>query len=280
MLHKITFVQHNAQPLFRPLLRLNRCLFYLRQCLRQLFLGIPPLRMKRDALHQYRLFLAMIKSRKPQHTTLIHAHGVSVKLLHQLLLYPAKAFHLPAFHKPIGMQGFPCSDDHGRQQRKSINLRLLLLKRQLIALHKLRIDTGNQAVLLPAIIHHKENPSIQCIMLLKRLFQGSIFPTLYRILLAGENPRLPIIEDTKTYRIIGIKQAVQNILCLNIHQIPPLASITYSSSSSILPKVGPADASAISGRSKAGKGCGSIHALINATASGNLSFGIMKVSSS
>ena len=54
----------------------------------------------------------------------------------------------------------------------------------------------------------------------------------------------------------------------------------HSSSSSKLPKLSPADASATRGRSNSGNGCCSIQPFTKATASCNLSFGMRNVSSS
>ena len=111
------------------------------------------LRVKMDTLHHDRLLLAMVEARQTKHPAFIDAGSVPMKLSHEALLYPAEGCHVPILDKPVSMQGFPGFHNERGFQPERFNLFKLLVQRQLVALHKLRVDPGDLAVLMACLLY-------------------------------------------------------------------------------------------------------------------------------
>ena len=109
---EFALVGENGKSLFRSLLILYGLFLYDRKQVRQLILGIPTFRMKQDAFHHYRIFLTMVVARQPHYAAFIHAIGIPMELLYQLLLNRAEALNFGVFDEPVGVQRLPCFDNH------------------------------------------------------------------------------------------------------------------------------------------------------------------------
>ena len=173
---EVTAFQDQRKALLRPFGRWpgrrGGFLGNLRQVLFQLGLRIAKLRVKMDTLHHDRLLLAMVEARQTKHPAFIDAGSVPMKLSHEALLYPAEGCHVPILDKPVSMQGFPGFHNERGFQRERFNLFKLLVQRQLVALHKLRVDPGDLAVLMAAEVHHKIDAPVFLVVLFQGIYQA------------------------------------------------------------------------------------------------------------
>ena len=125
------------------------------------------------------------------------------------------------------MQGFSCSDNHRRRQRKRIDECLLFLESFIVHLHKLCIDAGDAVIGLTAGVHHKKDAMIFLVMFFQRGLHCKEFSCFYRHFGTGKDAFFPIIKNTQTYGIIRMKDSIDNILCRYIHTTSSISSVKY-----------------------------------------------------
>ena len=218
MLQKIAGAHDNVQSLALAGLLLYRLLIHLRQCIGQLILCVFPFRVKADALHADRLFLAVIEPRKAHDAGFVDTDRIAVKLLHQLLLDRAKTLHpCRTVHKVVDVQGFSGLYHHRRRQRECVNLCLLLLESAVVHLEKLGVDAGDCPIVVTAVVHHEENAAILRVVLFERFLDAHVFPALTFQFCSVEHAVLPVLKYTEADGFSGIEQAAEDIHHRDVH---------------------------------------------------------------
>ena len=148
-------------------------------------------------------------------------------MLHQCLLNGTKQGHLCLFDKPVCMQGFSCSDNHRRRQRKRIDECLLFLESFIVHLHKLCIDASNAVIGLTAGVHHKKDAMIFLVMFFQSGLHCKEFSCLHGHLGTGKDAFFPIIKNTQTYRIVRVEDSIDHVLCRYVHTTSSISSVKY-----------------------------------------------------
>ena len=214
---EIALMQYDIQPGLGALFPLHGRIIDRRHGFADLRLGVPALRMEENALHHDRILLAVVKARKPHDAGFIDAHGIAVKMLHQLLLDIAEQGDVPVPYKPVGVQGLPGLNDHAGRQRESVDPLLLLLKGRMIHFNKLRVDAGDRFIVMTAKVHGEEDAAVQRVMVAEGLFHGGELPAFDGIFRAWEDPLVAVFKHTQADLFVRVEQAVQDFLCGYVH---------------------------------------------------------------
>ena len=163
--------------------------------------------METDAGHLHgSVLLAVHETGKAHDPRLVHAHRIAVKVLYKLRLYHTETLHLGGrIHEPVDMIGFLRFHDHGRRERESIDLFLLLVKAVVVHLHELRVDPRNGIIVLPAVVDHEEDAAVHSVVVLERFFYAFVLPAFAGKLRPLEHTALLIVKDAEADGIGRIK---------------------------------------------------------------------------
>ena len=162
-----------------------------------------------NTLHHDRLLFAMVEARQTEDAALIDAGFVPVKLRCKALLYPAEGCHVAVLDEPVGMQGFAGFYNERRLQRKRLDLPELLLQRQLVALHKLRVDSGDLRILMAAEVHHKIDTPVFLVVLVQGVSNGRDFARRRFQLGPLKGSGLPIVEYPQADLLLRVKKRAE-----------------------------------------------------------------------
>jgi hypothetical protein len=175
-----------------------------------------------DALHHDRFFLAVVKARQAQHPTFVDAGQIAVEFGYQAFLHPAEILNLRVLHQPVCVQRFFRPDNQRRFHWKRFNRGKLLLEAQAVALHKLGVDTSYIRILMAAIVDHKENAPVLCVMFFQS-FHYAPDPARRALKLhALEGRVLPVAEYPQADRFTRVEKRAQKLLDGNIERFNPL----------------------------------------------------------
>ena len=108
----------------------------------------------------------MVKTGQSEHSALVYAFRVGIKLCNQPLLDMPKVRNFTILYESVGMQRIFAFYDQRRFEGERLNHSELFFQRKFIVLHELDIYSSDVGICMTTKINHKEDATILLVMLM------------------------------------------------------------------------------------------------------------------